>query len=730
MGTQAALRASGMHRFIKGKGEDAVSFSARLLGVSRFILPYLMLALWTVVPVEVRAQFSMGPDLPVKLEADQVEFLRDQGVVIARGHVHAEQQGVHIYADVLRFDVVTEHLTADGTVTWQQDNQEVRCEKLEYDLKTKKGRATSVLSSSAPWYFRGDDVLFGPNRIQLNNARFTTCDYPVGYEHYHMTASRIKVNPGKTMVATNVVLYMGRIPVFYLPIFGKNLKDFRIPFQFDAGNSSYLGRYALFTVNYLLTPVNYGSVYVDFYQKKGVGYGIHHEIALNDYSTLSLYGFHVHEKDTKRERWEGRIKGLWALSSKLQGRVEADVPGDGLFSQQYSVSRRDASLVSTQRQYDVSTTWNNRLFNLGLLWRRMETAAYDDPLLRRFDRSAQYAPQVDFNLYPLSVAGIYGPKFDLTANVTRKWLQANGYYQTQGSFGYGLGQTCNLGKAHTLYGRVGLQEAFLDKSNLNLADKGNSRLLSTTETWTGRWLPFLSTTFSHQYNRKLIHLLPADMPLHGVSQNLLSGTINTNISTAITSRTSTSYDLMTKWDKATKRFSYLREELTVTPSRWADLLTVADYSIIAKELKDVSEVVSFKSPEDMWRYRFSLNYMNPDVSNQGVTATATPKTLDVTFDLSVVLFTNYRLSLLEDYDLVKTSIVNRNVAIYRDLHDWEAEFGYSQSVNQAKQLYFKLNLKAFPGRPLTVSDSEMKRWSGYKDQSVGQLGETAAQEFR
>jgi hypothetical protein len=572
--------------------------------------------------------------------------------------------------------------------------------------------------------------LFEPNLIKLHHARFSTCDYPVGYEHYHMQASTITVRPGKSISATNVVLYMGKIPVFYIPYFGRNMKDPRVPFQFDTGSSSYLGRYVLFTVNYLFSPVNYGSLYLDYFQKKGLGLGFRHEIELNQYSVLSLYGFHVTEKDTKQERWEGRIRGLWAVSSGLQGRVEADIPGDGRFSEDYSAARRDPSLVSTQRQYDVSETWNNRYFSLGVLWRRLETAAYDNSIMKNFQRSAQYAPQIDYSLFPVAMVGKTGPKFDFQIHTSRQWLVANGFYQTLGNANYGIGQTWNPTRTQTLYGRVGLQESFLDKSDLNMADRGNSRSATGQATWTSRWLPMFSTTFSENYARKLIHLLPTDIPLHGVSQNLMTGSMDCDVSTQVISRTSTTYDFLTAESSMTKKFSYLREELTWTPSRWMDYISVADYSIVAKELKDLSQVFSLKSPQDMWRYRFSVNYMDPNVTAQGVTATGLPKTLDVTADFSVVLFTNYRLSLLEDYNLINSSFQSRQISVYRDLHDWEAEFGYSQTVGSDKQIYFRLNLKAFPGRPLTVSETELKRWSGYRQDNAGQLGETAAEEFR
>jgi hypothetical protein len=92
-----------------------------------------------------------------------------------------------------------------------------------------------------------------------------------------------------------------------------------------------------------------------------------------------------------------------------------------------------------------------------------------------------------------------------------------------------------------------------------------------------------------------------------------------------------------------------------------------------------------------------------------------------------VAFTNYRLSVLETYDVVLARVTHRQVHLYRDLHDWEAQFGYSQSEGSNKQIFFRLNLKAFPGRPLTVSESEMKRFTG---SNASELVESTARQFQ
>ncbi len=645
----------------------------------------------------------------------------------AVGRVHVQQEGVHVYADTIRYDLASQQLTAEGHVAWQQDGQEIQARSLTYNLSTRKGIAEEIRTTTPPWFYRGKEVILEPGVVRLKGARFSTCDYPLDYEHYHLKASSITVKPGRSFSARNVVLYMGKVPVFFLPVFGKDLRDRRMPFQFDTGSTEFLGRYGLITSNYLFSPANYGSMYVDYFQKKGFGFGLRHEIELNPFSVLGLYGYYQREKGVGDDRWEGMARGRWAFSSRLQGRIEALIPGDGWFSQQYYPARREA-LVSSQRQFDASATWSPKGYTLGVLWRRMESASYDP--LRKFDftRTLQVMPQVDLTFSPRPLVGRGGPLADFSAHLTRQWTQSNDFYQMLASAEGGLSKTVTPVKGQSLYGRAGLRASFQDKPNLGSTEKtGENRSMTSQASWTGRWFPSLSTSLGWYYDRKLIKLLPSEIAHHGVSQNQLNGTIEWNWRSRVVSRTATTYNLLTDVDSAGKRFSYLQQNLTIIPSRFFESLTMANFSMVAHELKDVSQVLTLRNSKDMWRFRLGFNYVDPRVTPLGMDPVMYPKSVNLTTDLSFVFFTNYRLSVLETYDVESANVTNRQANLYRDLHDWEAQFGYSRSEGSNKQVFFRLNLKAFPGRPLTVSESEMKRFTG---SNASELVESTARQFQ
>src|ERR1019366_4270767 len=172
---------------------------------------------------------------------------------------------------------------------------------------------------------------------------------------------------------------------------------------------------------------------------KGIGVGLRHEIALNDSSVLSLYGYGIQEKDTPNFRWEGRARGLWALSSSFQGRVEADIPEDSFFSQDYSVARRDPSLVSTFKEFDVSTTLTRQQWTLGLLMRRQESADFTNPVISgsvsspatlysKYLLTLQNLPQLTFTLFPQPIIWKNWLKYDLTLQGDHTYTKANDYY--------------------------------------------------------------------------------------------------------------------------------------------------------------------------------------------------------------------------------------------------------------------------------------------------------------
>ncbi|HEY5039591.1 MAG TPA: LPS export ABC transporter periplasmic protein LptC, partial [bacterium] len=545
----------------------------------RFILPFfaypLFLTVFFFYATSACADLSFSLNSQVHLQADTIEYLKDQSLVIAKGQVHIQQGLVHLYADSIRYDVAAQDVQAEGHVVWQDENQEIEANSMTYNLRMKEGKAFRIKTVAAPWISTGAEIDIKETKVVIRDAVTTTCDYPEGYRHYSMKADKITIYSGDFLVAENVVLYIGKVPVFYFPFFVKTIHDLHTPFSLSTGSTDYLGNYILLTNSYFFNPTNYGSLYTDYFFKKGFGLGLRHEIALNDYSVFSLYGYAIQEKDTQQLRWESRIRGLWAVSSSFQGRVEADLPGDGFFSQDYFVANRDPSLVSTVREYNISGTYARPQYTLGVLLRRQELADINNPVITglntsspttlysNFKETLQTLPQVTFSLVPQSLIFKNWLKYDLNIQGDHTYTQANDFYVNHLRGEFGISQSLLLMQTQNLYSRFALDDTFQDVSDVGVTvgagSAGETHSISANTNWTGRWSEFFTSTFSHTFSQKLNNLLSTDPP-HGIQSNLLSGSIEFTAGSVFRARTSTSFDFQALVGTDASRFYYIRQE--------------------------------------------------------------------------------------------------------------------------------------------------------------------------
>jgi hypothetical protein len=690
----------------------------RFIPRTRFILKiaFILSSVFFVGTSSARAELSFSSNSQVHLQADRIEYLKDQNLVTAKGQVHVQQGAVHLYADSVRYDLTAQSVEAKGHVVWQDENQEIEARILNYNLRTKEGKAFDVKTSAPPWISTGSEVEIKENKTIVKNAVMTTCDFPPGYRHYFLNADKITIYSGDYLVAENVVLYIGKVPVLYFPFFVRTIHDLRTPFSVSTGSTEYLGNYILFSTNYFFSPGDYGALYTDYFSKKGFGLGIRHEIKLNDFSVLSLYGYGVPEGDTNRFRWESRVRGSWAVSSNLTGRVEVALPGDGFFSQDYSVAKREPGLVSTAREYNISATYSGSQYTASALFRRQEIVDASDLTGSHFVGNLQNLPQVTLSFFPRALFGRNILNWDLNLRADHTYTKANDYYVNHVSGGLGLSQNLSFLQTQSLFLGASFTEFYQDLSDVGFSNGGESHTLGTNSTWTGHWSDIFTTSLSHIYSKKYGQLSPTD-PTGGV-QNQLSGWVEFTAGSFFRAKTTTSFDFQANVTGDSSRFSFLRQEFYLTPASTFDCAVIGDYSIKANALKDVSAFLHVKSPRDLWNFRISGNFVDPKVGNTGFVTVGTEETFNVTAEVSFVLFTNYRVSALESYDLIKSSFVNRSISLYRDLHDWEAELNYTEDPFQGKKVFFKLNLKAFPGRPLSVSDDQLERLNGLRNQGL------------
>lgn len=155
-------------------------------------------------------------------------------------------------ASILNIDSTPESISFWGNVKMVSDETTIVSDRLILDLTNERVESMQVFSrseievpasrgdtsktaSKVPFYVYGDYVqstMEASPTLNITDGYITTCDK--SHPHYRFRVSSAVVTPGKGMSVQNMLLYIGNIPVFYLPYYYFPLDDpDRRPFDVD-----------------------------------------------------------------------------------------------------------------------------------------------------------------------------------------------------------------------------------------------------------------------------------------------------------------------------------------------------------------------------------------------------------------------------------------------------------------------------------------------------------------
>jgi lipopolysaccharide assembly outer membrane protein LptD (OstA) len=178
----------------------------------------------------------------VQYQGDKVTFDAITKLLTMRGKPSAVRRGETILVgDTIVYDDSTKLVVATGdTVVLRDPSRDdaddfVARGSIRYDLETQEGTtgsfSTSVVSGQRLFItaesgtILGDTTLTGGRRLFFHDADFTYCD--LSEPHFHFTAKDIKFVSENVVVARPGVLYIGEVPVFWLPFFFQDVRSGR-----------------------------------------------------------------------------------------------------------------------------------------------------------------------------------------------------------------------------------------------------------------------------------------------------------------------------------------------------------------------------------------------------------------------------------------------------------------------------------------------------------------------
>ncbi|NQT28059.1 MAG: LPS-assembly protein LptD, partial [Candidatus Omnitrophica bacterium] len=353
--------------------------------------------------------FPDGETMPVVIDGDEITYLQQEGKVIAKGNVKVKSEDSEILCQEAVYDSNSNIAHIKGDVTITKGNSIIYGQDVIYNFNTHNAEMVDVKLKDPPFYGKseeGDKI--ADEKYLLKKVYITTCDLEV--PHYRLTAKTVTVYPGDRIIAKNMLLKVGTIPVLYIPHFTQSLKDNAFKVELIPGKDPEWGLFLLSRWRYNLNDENKGKIHIDDYEERGYGFGVTHQVESEKFGDILLNYYAISDDLYKldgRERLGGIYPGRSGLDPKRleDDRYKAQIahqwePTDNLsitsefnkFSDQYFMGD------FFEREYEVApNTKSYNLIQYGLsnasLSLRTQVRA------NRFYSETEYLPQLEYNLF-------------------------------------------------------------------------------------------------------------------------------------------------------------------------------------------------------------------------------------------------------------------------------------------------------------------------------------------
>ncbi len=259
---------------------------------------YLLCA-WVIASASAMAQVGQG-EWKVDAGDKGVEFDPRTGRVVATNGVVIQYKSpdgmeAELSANSISLDQNSGDVEAEGRVFLRSGAQSWKGSKIHYNFKTRRMDSGSFRTEHAPFYAGGLSLSadVDSQTITATNAFVTVDD--IADPIYVIRCKSLKVVPGKRITATHATAYVGKVPVWYLPVWSRSLERHRNYWVTVPGYRSIFGSYIL--TKYVWNPTDEleTAINMDYRQRRGIGIGPEIKLNLGEWGELGAGGYYARD---------------------------------------------------------------------------------------------------------------------------------------------------------------------------------------------------------------------------------------------------------------------------------------------------------------------------------------------------------------------------------------------------------------------------------------------------
>jgi len=625
--------------------------------------------------------------LSITYSADLIKFYPDEKRVVLMGNAEVVDRDLKVNAQLIEYLTEEKRMIATGNPVLYSGEKTIYAERMEYNLDKKVGVIYNGKTKTEKGWFWGKKVYYTDDHsLYIIDGRFTTCDKDP--PHYFFYSPRMRVEPDRDIVASNVFLLIMKIPVFYLPFWmspsGKKRKSGFLAPSF--GSQSYGGRY-IKNIGWYQTLGEHSDItfWIDYYTSKGVMPHVEFRWLGMGKSSINLYGDYIREL-SGRERWKINGDGSFLLPVGIKGRYRIDYASDRELYADYVPGEVTPIIQDAEAYAEFTKSVTNG--NLDLLLRRKKNLSTGE--------ESGVMPSFTYTFYNIRVGPIsIGGKIPYQRNIDGECFLYPGvsFSMSKSLFPLNFSGSFHIDGYHASNTVDSLPYTGYHYS---YSFSVNTRIyaLSTFGLFMFKRFRFVYTPsigYSFSPPGDSVELLPGTpFSIPGGSKGLNIGLgilwqakVNSKRMDLVSISTGTSYDY------ENNQFRPITISASSNPTKDLNIGFSTTYNLYEKifSSRNVNITYNGKFSLDEKKYKFSLRYsltFDDSTFNQAA---------DISADLPITK--KWSGSISTHYDFRLREFQSTKISLERDLHCWKIALSYNK-FGTSWDYGFTLSLKGIP----------------------------------
>ncbi len=704
------------------------------------LIMVISFAFLTYLVSNLHAQEAKKAGVPVEINADQLEYLKAESSVLAKGNVIVVREGMTLTCDQLQYDRDTGIGVADGNVVLKNLQGRIESKHMEFDFNTKTGDFFDAKIFANPYYGAGDKISkVGENHMVMTNGYMTTSDFDK--PEYRLKTKKIDVYPGDKMVARRMKLMVGNTPIAYMPRMTQDLSGKKPFVTYVPGYTKKWGGFLLTSWFFYLNDNLHVTLHTDYRERKDFASGGDIKYNTVHFGEGLMRTYYMYERDLgskqhligrprthptpEKERFKGEWRHKWDIDA-----------GTNAILQYYKVSDIDFLRDYYRLEYkeeDFPETYFllTRLFAAGTLSFRAEGR------VNHFLTAVERLPEVSYDLpsKKLGDTGFLLSHKTTYSNLSQKYpaptenrnetmrVDTNNELSYPMKLGF-IELRPFVGGEQTYYSKTIRKEDYgtvrgIFHTGANVSTKFYKIYDFQTNFWRlniNRLRHVITPTIDYWYQHDPTYESSTFYGMDGVDGRSRAHNINFGLENKLqTKRDKESVDLLRllfdsdfllKEDFGKGGFNNVDSKLEVTPFKWFSLIVDSRYSTINDKVETINFDTVINDLHDKWSLTVSKR-LNFAVDDQITTLVAyhPNKKWDFRF--------------LQRYDLDTGTLKEQEYGITRDLHTWQMSINYNQTRSEGSEIWLIMTLKAFPDMEINFGRAFNRRKIGSQASDYG-----------